>query len=289
MGEFSSIEWTHHTFNPWWGCIKVSPACKHCYAEAWAKRFRLDVWGGRSSRRQFGETHWKEPLRWNRDAASSNIRRRVFCASMGDVFEPRRELDAARERLWQLIEQTPALDWLLLTKRPDRIADSVPWTDVWPANVWLGTTAETQLWAERRIPLLLQHRAVVRFVSCEPLLGPLDLRTWLPTRRGGLALDWVIVGGESGVHARPMHPEWALSIQQQCRDTDISFHFKQWGNWSPIDNRKASDGGRRVKLVGTSGTVELRRCTKHASGRQLSGREWDGFPIPRIPLRGAAE
>src|SRR4051794_32502123 len=103
MGRNSSIEWTHHTFNPWWGCVKVSPACKHCYAEAWAKRTGFGLWGPRSDRRFFGDAHWREPLRWNAEAAADRTRRRVFCASMADVFEPRRELDAWRERLWKLI------------------------------------------------------------------------------------------------------------------------------------------------------------------------------------------
>jgi protein gp37 len=289
MGEFSSIEWTHHTFNPWWGCTKVSPACKHCYAEAWAKRFRMDLWGGRSSRREFGEAHWREPLRWNHEAAASNARRRVFCASMGDVFEPRRDLEASRLRLWKLIEQTPALDWLLLTKRPERIADAVPWSSVWPANVWLGTTAETQLWADRRIPILFDHAAVVRFVSCEPLLGPLDLRRWLVKRDGQSGLDWIIVGGESGARARPMHPEWAASIQRQCHDAGFAFHFKQWGNWAPVDGQGASTNNRRITIAGAAGTVELQRLTKHSAGRRLKGKEWDGLPTPRLPLRGAAE
>jgi protein gp37 len=289
MGQYSSIEWTHHTFNPWWGCIKVSPACKHCYAEAWAKRFRIDVWGGRSSRRFFGDAHWREPLRWHREAESSNTRRRVFCASMGDVFEARKDLDAPRARLWQLITDTPALDWLLLTKRPERISTSVPWTDAWPANVWLGTTAETQLWADRRIPALLENNAVVRFLSCEPLLGPLDLQVWLKKQSGKASLDWIIAGGESGTHARPMHPEWVRSIQRQCRVAGVAFHFKQWGNWAPVAACHADSAARSTIVSEASSTIEMRRLTKRAAGRLLDGKEWDELPTPRRVIRRAAE
>jgi protein gp37 len=130
---------------------------------------------------------------------------------------------------------------------------------------------------------------VVRFVSCEPLLGPLDLRSWLPAGGKESFLDWVIVGGESGVRARPMHPEWALSIQQHCRHANVAFHFKQWGSWTPVDSNRELGGGRRIKVSDASGTVELERLTKHAAGRRLNGREWDGFPTPRAPLRVAAE
>lgn len=288
MGQHSSIEWTHHTFNPWWGCIKVSPACKHCYAEAWANRFGMDLWGGRNPRRFFGDAHWREPLRWNREAATARERKRVFCASMGDVFEPRRELDAARERLWKLIEETPALDWLLLTKRPDKIAGAVPWLGKWPSNIWLGTTAENQLWAERRVPILLQYDVAVRFVSCEPLLGPLDIEKWLSGARKKPGIDWVIVGGESGRQARPMHPSWAASLKQQCTASHVAFHFKQWGNWAPVLGELTSKSARQVTLSDASGVASFQRLPKHEAGRVLDGREWDELPIPRRhPLKAA--
>src|SRR5206468_8037213 len=186
MGKNSSIEWTHHTFNPWWGCTKVSPGCKHCYAETFSHRLGMAIWGVRNERRFFSEKHWREPLRWDREASKTGRRGRVFCASMADVFEARADLNSWRERLWALIDATPNLDWLLLTKRPDQIATKVPWRKNWPDNVWLGTTAENQLWAGRRIPILLKHPAAVRFASCEPLLGPVDLSSWLtgPKRKG---------------------------------------------------------------------------------------------------------
>ena len=142
MGENSKIEWTTHTFNPWWGCITVSEACKHCYAEAWARRVGQDVWGPKVSRRMFSDDHWKGPLRWNAAAAGAAERPRVFCASMADVFEDRDELDEPRWRLWPLIEATPHLDWLLLTKRPQNVLRLAGWGQDSPSNVWLGTTVE---------------------------------------------------------------------------------------------------------------------------------------------------
>src|ERR1035441_10524114 len=111
MGKDSSIEWTDHTFNPWWGCAKISPGCENCYAEAWAKRVGEKIWGPKQSRRLFGEKHWSEPLKWNVDAESEQRRKRVFCSSMADVFEARKDLDPWRERLWTLIGDTPWLDW----------------------------------------------------------------------------------------------------------------------------------------------------------------------------------
>ena len=181
MAKNSTIEWTHHTFNPWWGCVKVSDACKHCYAETWAKRTGADVWGNDASRRFFGEKHWAEPLTWNADAESSKTRFRVFCASMADVFEKRDELDQWRLRLWELIEKTPHLDWLLLTKRPQNILKMVPWKEEFPTNIWIGTTVENQKEAQKRIPALLKVPASVRFLSCEPLLSPIDLSQWKPS------------------------------------------------------------------------------------------------------------
>ena len=171
MAKNSHIEWTHHTFNPWWGCAKVSPACQNCYADLWARRMGHDLWGKSASRRFFTDAHWKELLDWNEEAQAERTRHRVFCASMADVFERRAELNPQRQRLWKLIEATPWLDWLLLTKRPQNIGDMVPWSKKWPDNVWLGTTVESQQYAEERLPSLLKHKSVVRFLSCEPLLA----------------------------------------------------------------------------------------------------------------------
>jgi protein gp37 len=280
MAKNSKIEWTHHTFNPWWGCERVSPACKHCYAEAWAHRLGFDLWTKGAPRRMLSDAYWRQPLTWNAEAVASGVRARVFCASMADVFENRADLNAPRARLWALIELTPNLDWLLLTKRPQHIDRLVPWGQHWPHNVWLGTTIETQRWAERRAPLLVQQPAAVRFVSCEPLLGPLDLADWLKPNADGHAIDWVITGGESGHRARPMNPAWARSLRDQCKDHGTGFHFKQWGNWSPTNGHV---NGYRTRAMddGTSAGVLMVNAGKKESGRALDGREWNGLPRVR--------
>lgn len=287
MAKNSPIEWTHHTFNPWWGCVRVSPACKHCYADTWAKRIGLDLWGARSPRRFFSDHHWNEPLKWNREAERDGQRRRVFCASMADVFEKRAELDPWRARLWKLIETTPWLDWLLLTKRPDHIGASVPWGAAWPANIWLGTTAENQRWAGRRIPHILEFPATVHFISAEPLLGHIDIRQWLPAPGRARALGWVIAGGESGAKSRPMNPDWARSLRDQVNAAGAKFHFKQWGHWSP-EQQAIERGRKRVQLYGAGGeAITLVGLGKKASGRDLDGRTWDDLPETQADARAA--
>ena len=280
MAKDSEIEWTHHTFNPWWGCVKLSPACAHCYAETWAKRFGDELWGGSAPRRFFSEQRWREPLRWDAEAARVRKRARVFCASMADVFEPRRDLDPWRQKLWELIEKTPNLDWLLLTKRPGQIKHVYPWADRPRQNVWLGTTAENQRWAQRRIERLIAVNAQVRFLSCEPLLSAIDLTPWL--KRG--QVDWVIAGGESGISARPTHPNWIRWLRDQCRSHAIPFHFKQWGHWSP--EAQGSPAMKIIELRDEAGKLErLSWRSKHASGRVLDGETLDGYPSDMI-LRG---
>ncbi len=245
MANNSKIEWTTHTFNPWWGCTKVSDGCKFCYAETLSSRYGHDVWGPKKERRTFSEKHWQEPLRWNEQSRQKGERARVFCASMADVFEeaaPEGEL----ERLWNLIRLTPDLDWLLLTKRPERIAQSLPfdWYNGW-ANVWLGTSIEDERVVER-VEDLTSVPAVVHFLSVEPLIGPIEE---LPLND----VEWVIVGGESGPKAREMRTEWVDSIYHQCRAAAVPFFFKQWG-------------GVRKKLA----------------GRELHGRFYDDFPEVRV-------
>lgn len=271
MAKNSKIEWTHHTFNPWWGCVKVSNACRSCYAEAWAKRVGVDAWGRKSDRRFFSDKHWSEPLRWNLDAQTAGERRRVFCASMADVFEARAELKPWRERLWQLISDTPNLDWLLLTKRPQNLSRYLP-ADLDRENIWLGVTAEAQRWADKRIELLVGERAKYRFLSCEPLLGPLDLSNWLSQGQ----INWVIAGGESGGNARPTDPRWVQALRDQCVSSNVPFHFKQWGHWAP----QQPDDGRYHKEIKMSGDDEVRlwRFSKREAGRTLDGRTWDQFP-----------
>jgi protein gp37 len=272
MGENTAISWCHATFNPWWGCEKVSPACANCYAESWARRVGQELWGASAPRRFFGEAHWAEPLRWNREAEREGARRRVFCASMADVFEGRGDLEPWRQKLWALVEATPWLDWLLLTKRPQNARRMTPWGGTWPRNVWFGTTAENPLWARRRIPELLDVDAVVHFVSCEPLLARLTLQPWLKD------LQWVIAGGESGRRPRVMHPDWVRSLRDECQAARVAFHFKQWGEWAPAI---AGDGrGARKVVRAAGGPVELQRLGKKSAGRLLDGRTWD--EVPRV-------
>lgn len=239
MGKETAIAWTHHTFNPWWGCEKVSPGCTNCYAEAWDKRTGGNHWRG--ERRFFGAKHWREPLKWNRDAKDLGVRRRVFCASMADVFELRPGDDAqaeARMRLWQTIENTPHLDWLLLTKRPEAIRSLLPaaWQQVPRDNVWLGTSVEDQERADERIPKLVSAPAYVHFLSVEPLLDFVSLlqyfsspsHRWTP-RALTNGLDWVIVGGESGTRARSCDIAWIRSIVAQCKASSVPCFVKQMG------------------------------------------------------------
>jgi protein gp37 len=190
-----------------------------------SKRMGFDIWGDGKARRFFGDKHWNEPKKWNTEAERTGQRRRIFVNSMSDTFEGRRDLDPVRERLWRLIPETPFCDYLLLTKRPQNILRMVPraWLDHWPQNVWAGTTAEDQRWADIRLPFLLEIPAPVRFVSAEPLLGPLDLRHHFTY------VSWVLTGGESGHDARRMDPEWARRILRDCRAAGVAFHFKQTG------------------------------------------------------------
>lgn len=259
MGEVTKIQWCHHTHNPWWGCVKIAPECAACYAEAWAKRTgHGDTWGPWGRRRFFGEAHWREPLKWQRDAVAVHERRRVFCASMADAFEllPEEHPDVeamheARLRLWALIEATPALDWLLLTKRPENVRPVLPraWLDAPRANVWIGTSVghDDQI---HRVRQLVDVPAVVRFVSAEPLIGSLDLSQWMPTRidrvaiseagsltrligpafvRLGDRIDWVIVGGESGPKARGMCMSWLRNVVFDCAEAAVPLFVKQLG------------------------------------------------------------
>ncbi len=280
MGKDSRIEWTHHTFNPWWGCVKVSAACDHCYAEAWARRLGTDVWGPHSGRRFFGNAHWNQPVRWNKDAEASGERRRVFCASMADVFENRKDLVPHRLRLFDLIGRTPHLDWLLLTKRIHLVRKQLPKGYEFPRNVWLGTTVEDERSAGKRLDYLLAFKTPsVRFVSCEPLLGAIDLRPYLTKGDRGTRIDWVIAGGESGAGARPMEPHWPEDLRQQCQEARVPFHFKQWGHWGPIDALQSVAGKTAIRIIKVDDVeVRLAGLGKGKSGRELAGRHWDQFP-----------
>jgi protein gp37 len=338
MGATTGIEWCDHTFNPWTGCQAVSPACYHCYAEALEKRFgHGDRWGPHGDRLRTSAANWQQPLKWNRAAAAAGIRARVFCASMADVFD-NRAATRWRDDLWHLIHQTPHLDWLLLTKRPQNICGMLPTTDIgtpawglgWP-NVWLGTTVENQVEADRRIPKLLEIPAAVHFLSCEPLLGPVDLQKvqapryvpedheldWKfdallvgdhyefeddlgvwdsgdgPHREN--RIDWVICGGESGPHARPMHPDWARSLRDQCAAAGVPFFFKQWGEFTPGENVERQSGTVKTAhwfdekwafgweyLARHDGHIDdepdLYRVGKKAAGAILDGKEHRAWP-----------
>lgn len=274
MGQTTSIAWTGDeqgrpggTFNPWIGCEKVSPACKNCYAEEVAtKRLRLSVWGAHAPRHRTAASTWAEPRALYRKATKEGRRIKVFCASLADVFEPHPQVAPWRADLFRLIEETGGdkskggLDYLLLTKRPEHalgLAEAAGWKGRWPDHVWAGTTVESQPYAERRIPELLLLPTRIHFLSCEPLLGPLDLSPWLvpPYPFGGMSggslsetraqemwearwgnavpLDWIICGGESGHGARPLDLAWARSLRDQCQDTSAAFFMKQMGD-NPI-------------------------------------------------------
>ena len=265
MGKETGISWTNHTFSPWWGCSRVSPGCEHCYAETFAKRVghsksgsKLPLWGVDAERRPASAASWSELGKWNAKAKRDGVRRRVFVASMADVFEvaPERNasanlvMDAGRKRLWSAIEDAPRLDFQLLTKRPENVKALVPWSS-WPKNVWLGVTAEDQARANERIPILLEIPARVRFVSAEPLLEELNLSRYVFDREASIrkvmrgpaalnydqadsvitsAIDWVIVGGESGPGGRPFALEWARALVEQCSAAGVACFVKQMGS-----------------------------------------------------------
>jgi protein gp37 len=324
MSENSKIEWTDHTFNPWEGCQKVGPGCDHCYAEARNARFAGGTainWGPGAPRRRTSPANWRKPLQWNKAHAeffAKHARRqRVFCASLADVFD--NEVDPVwRRDLFDLIELTPNLNWLLLTKRIGNVMRMLK-TVGWCAgrdNVWLGATIVNQEEADRDIPKLLAVPARVRFLSMEPLLGPVDLNlAWnndvarwdgvgrnLPLRR----IDWVIAGGESGHGARPMHPSWPRMLRDQCAAAGVPFLYKQWGEWTDEDwSERAGyrdtagvlpsgefllmsqgysppfDEHERLMAAGNvrlDGRMLMDRVGKKAAGRQLDGRTHDEFP-----------
>ena len=265
MAENSKIAWTTHTWNPVTGCMKVSPGCDHCYAEGQAKRNTktFGQWGPGAARKRTSADNWRKVDKWHREAIAAGERHRVFTASMADVFDNAWE-PQDRADMWDVIRRCTGLDFLLLTKRPQNIAKMLPpdWGPGWP-NVWLGCTAENQAEADRRIPHLLAVPAVVRFLSCEPLLGPLHLVRWdadegryvgpAVIRSGGrtvgtqhepsegyddsyMGVDWVISGGESGPGARPMRRVWDDALQAQCQAAGIAFFRKQLGS-----NRRPGD------------------------------------------------
>ena len=312
VSDRSAIEWTDATWNPVTGCTKVSPGCDHCYAETLAERFRgtpghyyehgFDV--------QLRPDKLDMPLRWKKP-------RRVFVNSMSDLFHEAVP-DNYIAKVFAVMAAAPQHTFQVLTKRHGRmrsllhnetfrelvfLATNLPHGDVlgdnWPIrNVWLGVSVENQKWADIRIPALLDTPASVRFLSCEPLLGPVRLRTeWLwgsvmPSRREQ-RIGWVIVGGESGRDARPMHPDWARSLRDQCTAAGVAFHFKQWGEWAPPGHELDDAEADRLNAIcvqpdgeivpwltepADSPAATLIRPGKRAAGRELDGRTWDEYP-----------
>jgi protein gp37 len=230
MGRETGISWCDHTFNPWWGCAHVSDGCLNCYAEATAARWGFRIWGQDAPRRFFGAKHWNEPRLWNEAARAAGVRRRVFTGSMCDVMEVRPDLDEWRARLYTLVEETPWLDWLFCTHRPENYRRLLPpaWIANPRPNVWLLATVEDAKYLER-IDTLKACPAIVHGISVEPLLGPLPT---LGEYLGGI--DWVIVGGESSPWARFCKLEWIKSIIAQCAVNDTGGYVKQTGSNSDL-------------------------------------------------------
>ncbi|WP_433467017.1 DUF5131 family protein [Spirillospora sp. CA-128828] len=323
MSDHSAIEWTDATWNPVTGCTKVSPGCDHCYAETFAERWRGVP--GHHFERGFDLTLRPErlgqPLRWRAP-------RRVFVNSMSDLFHPGVPTEYIA-RVFAVMLAAPQHTFQVLTKRHARmralLRDSrftaavhdaaaayygpgpVP-ARRWPLlNVWLGVSAENQSWAGRRIPALIETPAAVRFVSAEPLLGPIELTRAVWTcgseRGHGLTasyihaggccdrfhgIDWVITGGESGPGARPAHPDWFRSIRDQCQNAGVAYFHKQWGNWVPFDGTPhyPYGPGAYAWILPTGkqgepsapGGVWMRRTSKKDAGRLLDGRTHNAMP-----------
>lgn len=315
MGAYSLIEWCLHTANLWWGCKEVHAGCDHCYARVFARaKGKAAAWNGV---RFATKGIWSDFLKWQRAAAAAGEMHRVFCGSMMDIFE--KPLPASdwqgnplgittgdiRDRFFrEVVPACPNLLFLLLTKRPGNAPKYVPaeWLEDWPANVMTGTSVVDQATADTLIPQLLRSPGS-RFLSCEPLLGPIDLmnRQYLWPRPGVLghtikhgadpmfchmddehippAIDWVIAGGESGPKARPMHVDWARSLRDQCVAAGIAYFFKQWGEFRPV-GRKIIDG----ISVAEPGDWLFERVGKKAAGRLLDGREWNEIPNVEAPI-----
>lgn len=296
MAENSKIEWCDHTFNPWIGCTKVSPGCDHCYAEVrMDRRLKTVQWGPHGERKRTSPAYWREPLRWDRKAATAGVRHRVFCASLADVFDNKVPAEW-RADMWALIEATPNLDWLLLTKRPGNIGDMLPvpfdFHRMYP-NVWLGCTVTSRDEMLRDGPKLAAIPAQVHFWSVEPMLGDLGEipRNIMPS--------WVIVGGESGPHARPMHPDWARDLRDQCAAAGVPYFFKQWGEWGSGIFARTGDAGkfavhwqynqgrwsyfdqkpRQFAMFGSDARMTL--VGKTRAGRLLDGAEHSAMPEAR--------
>ena len=249
MGKDTKIAWTKSTFNPWIGCTEVSPGCDHCYARELALRHGWAKWGTGQPRRRTSKANWRLPLRWNEQAPDSEFAGRkgfwpVFCASLADVFDNEVPI-IWRHDLWKLILNTQNLTWLLLTKRIGNVRQM--WPDGPPRNAWLGCSVVNQLEAERDIKRLRETPATLRFISYEPALEGIN---WTGLLRG---ISWLIIGGESGPHARPLDIGGARSTIAQCREANVAVCMKQvganpiWGNETSSLGRALREGGYTLK------------------------------------------
>jgi protein gp37 len=289
MGK-TSIEWTDASWNPIVGCSPVSPGCANCYAERLAAT-RLKNhpdYKGLSERPEGCYARWNgqvrflperldEPQRWKKP-------KRIFVCDMGDLFHESVK-DEWIARIVKVMLWCPQHTFQILTKRADRMRQvmsgfveySTPFKGKPLPNVWLGVSAENQHFADERIPLLLETPAAVRWISAEPLLGPV---TGIGTRDFG-GINWVVCGGESGANARPMHPDWARSLRDQCQAAGVPFFFKQWGQWLPVGQGMWSPGEAKAYAAWNWMNCEMVKVGKKAAGRQLDGREWNEFPTGR--------
>jgi protein gp37 len=274
VSKETGISWCDHTFNCWWGCTKVggSSACDNCYAETWAKRTGFTIWGDDKPRRYFGDKHWNEPLAWDRAAAKEGKSALVFCMSMGDWAEGRPEQRPHLSCLWALQQRTQNLIWLMLTKRPQLIGKLAPTDEASPRR-WFGVTAESQAWLDLRWSHLKQVESPVYWLSMEPLMERVTLpQDFLDLGRRA----WVIVGGESGGQARPMHPDWARHLRNQCREAGVPFHFKQWGEWVPVATPRMN------AIVGSTLLIHPDGTTKAASWSDVAATQGDLWAVQRI-------
>jgi protein gp37 len=300
MADKSGIEWTEASWNPIAGCGVLSPGCTNCYAmrEAGGRLRSSAKFAGLTQPSKAGpvwtgevrlwEPALDQPLRWAKP-------RRIFVNSMSDLFHESVPHEWIA-RIFAVMRDAPQHTYQILTKRAERQRDFMQWwvmqhVEQPPSNWWLGVSCEDQPRANLRIPQLLATWAAVRWISAEPLLGPVDVMRWLTQRnvyRGDTvsgfldyteALDWVVIGGESGPGARPMHPDWARSIRDQCQAAGVPFFFKQWGEWM-FDERV---GQKLMRADDQPHPIDERwsmiRVGKKAAGRELDGRTWDDCPL----------
>lgn len=315
MAENSSIEWTDHTANLWWGCTEVHAGCDNCYAREYARnRAGKEAWGNDRPRYAV-KSVWKNLRVWQEEAreyrAATGRPRRVFVGSMMDIAEKATELvtwkggphpetmDSLRRRFFEeVVPASPDLQFLLLSKRPSMFGKVVPpsWleADGWPPNVLTGTSPVDQPTADTLVPQLLRLPGR-HFLSMEPLLGPVDLRAVPIVQKyedgcssitGPFSgwtvgtLDWIIVGGESGGKARPMHPDWARFLRDQAAEHGVPFMFKQWGRWVPP--RQGVRCGREP-MTALDNRTAMYAVGKKRAGRRLDGKTHDGFPANLSP------